>query len=355
MKRIVKAALVLIGGLLGYALVRWIIDLTEYRVHLTPLRKEYIAISGALTFAGLTFFTSNGIVSKVAAKLRKYQEALHRLSPKELLMGSAGVVIGLIIANLLNITILKIQYIGILLALICNFLFAYMGLTFFVRKKELLDEFPINSDYRKQPQCKVLDTSAIIDGRIVDVHKAGFIEGTFIIPEFILKELRHIADSHEPEKRTRGRRGLDILNIIQKELDVRVDVLENPGKVDKNEEVDVKLLKVAKELGAQIVTTDYNLNRIADFQGIRVLNINELAKAIKPVALPGEDMIIKVVKDGKESGQGVGYLDDGTMVVVDEGRKHKGNTIGVEVTHVLQTSTGRMIFAKPKYQIENVV
>lgn len=357
LKRILKAVLVLLGGLLGYALIRWTVDLSDYELSLNPFRKEYIAICGALTGMGITFFAGNGLVNKLVTRIKKTQESLNRTSTKDLLMGSAGLVLGLIIANLINVTVMKIPYIGILLALVCNFVFAYFGASvFLIKKKDIIEnisEINLMQNNKNNKQGKILDTSAIIDGRIVDICKTGFMEGTIIVPEFVLKELRHIADSHEPEKRTRGRKGLDVLNIIQKELDIKVDIIPETDD-GKNEEVDVRLLKLAQKMGAKVITTDYNLNRVADFQGIPVLNINELAKSVKPIALPGEEMIIKVIKDGKEPGQGVGYLDDGTMVVIDDGKKHMGETIGVEVTHVLQTGTGRMIFAKPKYQIENV-
>ena len=193
---------------------------------------------------------------------------------------------------------------------------------------------------------KVLDTSVIIDGRIADICRTGFIEGKLIIPKFVLDELQHIADSSDDLKRVRGRRGLDILNIIQKEIDIEVEISE--AKFDDIPEVDSKLLKLAQVLGGKVVTNDYNLNKVAQFQGVEVLNINELANAIKPVAIPGEEMVVQVVKEGKEHSQGIAYLDDGTMIVVDGGKKHMGETIRVLVTSVLQTPAGRMIFGKPK-------
>jgi len=192
----------------------------------------------------------------------------------------------------------------------------------------------------------VLDTSVIIDGRIFDICKTGIVEGTLVIPGFVLQELRHVADSADSLKRNRGRRGLDILNKIQKELDV-------PVKVDERDyedmaEVDAKLLRLAAELNGVVVTNDYNLNKVAAVQGVLVLNINELANAVKPVVLPGEEMVVTILKDGKEAGQGVAYLDDGTMIVVDGGRRYMNETVEVTVTSVLQTAAGRMIFAKLK-------
>lgn len=193
---------------------------------------------------------------------------------------------------------------------------------------------------------KILDTSVIIDGRIADICKTGFIEGTLVIPEFVLEELQHIADSSDLLKRNRGRRGLDILNKIQKELDVKVLIYE--GDFEDISEVDSKLVRLAKVLQGKVVTNDFNLNKVCELQGVAVLNINDLANSVKPVVLPGEELPVHVIKDGKEFGQGVAYLDDGTMIVVEGGRDYIGATIDVLVTSVLQTSAGRMIFAKPK-------
>ena len=191
---------------------------------------------------------------------------------------------------------------------------------------------------------KILDTSVIIDGRILDLLQTGFIEGKIIIPDFVLEELRHIADSADSLKRQRGRRGLDILNEIQKQLAVPVEIQSfHPGQ---QMEVDSMLLKMADSMDAFVVTNDFNLNKVAEFQGVRVLNINELSNAVKPVVLPGEEMVVTIIKAGKEAGQGVAYLNDGTMIVVDGGSKHIGETITVIVTSVLQTAAGRMIFTK---------
>ncbi len=191
---------------------------------------------------------------------------------------------------------------------------------------------------------KILDTSVIIDGRILDLLQTGFIEGKILIPNFVLEELRHIADSSDSLKRNRGRRGLDILNEIQKQLSVPVEIVDYDPK--EALEVDTKLLKMGEKMDAFVVTNDFNLNKVAEFQGVRVLNINELANAIKPVVLPGEEMQVTVIKAGKENGQGIGYLNDGTMIVVEGGNRFIGETKNVVVTSVLQTAAGRMIFTK---------
>lgn len=276
---------------------------------------------------------------------------------RDILYGFFGVLMGLLLANLFSRAFLSIPLIGGYMPIVINLIMAYFGGSIAIKKKEELSNlisFPIGnlSKKKKSPAIinlvkpKILDTSVIIDGRIADICKTGFIEGTLVIPSFVLEELRHIADSSDSLKRNRGRRGLDILNKIQKELDIEVEIYE--GDFDDINEVDSKLVKLAQVLDASIITNDFNLNKVAEFQKVQVLNINELANAVKPVVLPGEEMVVQVIKDGKESGQGVAYLDDGTMIVVDGGKKHIGETIDVMVTSVLQTAAGRMIFAKPK-------
>ncbi|HYB74735.1 MAG TPA: PIN domain-containing protein [Candidatus Sulfotelmatobacter sp.] len=197
---------------------------------------------------------------------------------------------------------------------------------------------------------KILDTSVIIDGRVADVLEAGFLEGTLVVPAFVLRELQHIADSSDPLKRNRGRRGLDILQKMQRKAGAGVEISEQ--EFPEIREVDAKLVALAKRLGAAVVTNDFNLNKVCELHGVRVLNVNELTNALRPVVLPGEDMRVYVLKEGKEANQGVAYLDDGTMVVIDNGRRHIGQTIDVCVTSVLQTTAGRMIFSRLKEEAE---
>ena len=195
-------------------------------------------------------------------------------------------------------------------------------------------------------QRLIVDTSAIIDGRIADISEAGFIPGTLVLPRFVLDELRHIADSADALRRNRGRRGLDILNRLQKESPVPIEITDSD--FEDLQEVDSKLVRMASIYGCPIVTNDFNLNRVAELEGVRVLNINQLANAVKSVVLPGEEMAVRVIQEGKETGQGVGFLEDGTMVVVEGGRRHLNDEIEITVTRVLQTVAGRMIFAQPK-------
>jgi uncharacterized protein YacL len=197
---------------------------------------------------------------------------------------------------------------------------------------------------------KILDTSVIIDGRVADICEAGFLEGSLIIPQFVLKELQQIADSPDSLKRNRGRRGLDILQRMQKNMEIDIQFLDQD--FPKIKEVDAKIVALAQELSAKVLTNDFNLNKVAELQGVGVLNINQLANAVKPVVLPGEMMNVYILKEGKEPGQGVAYLDDGTMVVVDNARRFIGKTIDVSVTSVLQTTAGRMIFTRPKEEVE---
>ena len=215
------------------------------------------------------------------------------------------------------------------------------------RQKEKEKELEKEQSSQLQPVTQILlDTSAIIDGRIADISQTGFVSGALLVPRFVLNELQRIADSADTMRRNRGRRGLEMLNRLQKDTTVPIQITD--ADVEDVAEVDGKLVQMARNLHCPIITNDFNLNRVAELQGVKVLNINELANAVKPVLLPGEDIFIKIMQDGKELGQGVGYLDDGTMIVVEGGRQYMGTTIEVTVTRVLQTVAGRMIFAHPK-------
>ncbi|HOQ17247.1 MAG TPA: PIN domain-containing protein [Defluviitaleaceae bacterium] len=285
---------------------------------------------------------SSFVINLLFKKLKSFEEFFTKMSLKEIMVNILGICVGLVISNLLGIAILQYGIVGTLIVLALNIIFGYLGYQVVQRKKDEVKIFGTNEYHIAKP--KILDTSVIIDGRILDILKTGLVEGKIVIPTFVLEELRHIADSSDALKRNRGRRGLDILNEIQKQLKVPVEIVE----IDYKDiaEVDSKLLKVAQEMDAIIVTNDYNLNKVADFQGVFVFNINELANAVKPVVLPGEDMEVTVIKDGKEDGQGIGYLNDGTMIVVEGGKDYIGETIKVFVTSVLQTAAGRMIFTR---------
>lgn len=265
--------------------------------------------------------------------------------------GLIGLSTGLLFAKLIYLPLKTIftSMDGMYIAVMFNAIFGYSGLLLGLRAGRGVTLANIVKAFKSRAEeghAKVIDTSVIIDGRIVDVCEAGFIEGTFIIPQFILQELQHIADSADSLRRAKGRRGLDMLHKIQKINNITVKIIDED--FPKIREVDAKLVALARVLGAKIITNDFNLNKVAELQGVTVLNLNELANALKPVVLPGETMNIFIAKEGKESSQGVGYLDDGTMVVVDNARKKINQQLDVVVTSVLQTTAGRMIFARLK-------
>ncbi|HSQ90393.1 PIN/TRAM domain-containing protein [Romboutsia sp.] len=308
---------------------------------------------------GLIFYAIEPwIINKFKDIAKIMDKEISKYPQTDILLGSIGLIVGFVIAYLVSGLISSIPIVGALLSFFTYGFMGYLGIRVALKSKD--DLFNLNKLSRLSTSIKekgtkkdikgippkVLDTSVIIDGRIADICKTGFIEGKLVIPEFVLDELRHIADSSDDLKRVRGRRGLDILNIIKEELQIEVEISKTD--FDDISEVDSKLLKLAKVLNGKVVTNDYNLNKVAQVQGVEVLNINELANAVKPVAIPGEEMIVQVVKEGKEHSQGIAYLDDGTMIVVDGGKKHMGETIRVLVTSVLQTPAGRMIFGKPK-------
>lgn len=265
-----------------------------------------------------------------------------------------GIVLGLIGAKLLDYTVYLIdnpQMYEIMkdYSLLIKIIFAYLGLVIAVRKKselDLLDRDILKRGNRKRPsELILLDTSAVIDGRIADIGDTKFISAVLVLPRFVLAELQTLADSSDAHKRNRARRGLDVVARLQKEENMTVKIFDKDFPSLKD--VDAKLLQLAKELEAKIITTDFNLNKVAVLQGITVLNINDLSNALRPVYLPGETMPIFLVKEGKEHHQAIGYLDDGTMVVVEDGRRFVGKRIDVIVTSILQTSSGRMVFTRP--------
>ncbi|HAG08381.1 MAG TPA: PIN domain nuclease [Desulfotomaculum sp.] len=286
------------------------------------------------------------------------EQHLQKMPTQDLIMGAAGLIIGLIIANLFAAILAKMGIPGTIVGVAVALFLCYLGISLGIKKREDILSFLGNLTRLNKERggkfsggatgYKILDTSVIIDGRIADLAESGFIEGALLIPVFILEELRHIADSSDTLRRNRGRRGLDILNKMQQNNALNIQIYDSLRGLENIAEVDSKLVKLAQRLGAVIVTNDYNLNKVAALHGVKVLNINELANAVKPVILPGEEMTVQVIRDGKEFGQGLAYLEDGTMIVVDGGKKYIGQTLQVLVTSVLQTSAGRMIFARPR-------
>lgn len=270
----------------------------------------------------------------------------------DLVFAIIGLILGLIVAALLSYPLSFLPYwLGHTLPAVAAATFAYLGVSLLMmRRRELSGFLQARFGSRDEgvpaPGEILVDTSAIIDGRIADLADTGFLRGTLVVPRFVLTELQHVADSADALRRNRGRRGLEILNKLQKESPTPVQISD----VDARDvpEVDGKLVKLARQSGAPIITNDFNLNRVAELQGVVVLNINELANALKPVVLPGEEMAVRIIQEGKEFNQGVGYLDDGTMIVVENGRQYLHRNVDIIVTRVLQTVAGRMIFAQPR-------
>lgn len=358
-KRIITVLMVLAGASIG--------------VSLLPLLWEAIGqsdiswLNNTVTnsvIGAIIFYLFSLLVAKyISAGIEKIEKKLSEFSLTYLLFGAIGTIIGLMIGLIVSIPFYnwQIPFVNSIAPILIMFLLGYLGFqigttrieewkkVFSSKKKseqneqQLLDR-KVEDHFHKY---KILDTSVIIDGRIYDIAKTGFLEGVILIPNFVLYELQYIADSGDSLKRVRGRRGLDILNSLQKEEGITVEMYD--GDFEDISEVDSKLLKLAKLLDGVVVTNDYNLNKVAEFQNVPILNINALANAVKPVVIPGEAMEVLLVKAGTERQQGVAYLDDGTMVVVEDGQHYMNERIKVIVTSALQTAAGRMIFAKPAH------
>lgn len=358
LKKVFRVIITLLGAGIGYAL-----SLALARIGFI---NELVSITGYAWYSIMALFVlATGFVGFILAprltdvtlKIVDFLEgALQRMPLQDLIGGAAGLIIGLIIANLLGAPLVNIPWVGPYIPIIFSVLFGYLGLSLGIKKKEelrgLMSMWRVGSKQGRgdggKSIDKVLDTNVIIDGRIADICRTGFLEGTLIVPRFVLEELQHIADSSDLLRRNKGRRGLDILNQMRKEQGIKIEIRDFDG-LDNRKDVDYRLIQVCKRLDCPVVTNDFNLNKVAELVGVKVLNINELANAVKPLFLPGEEINgVDVIRDGKESGQGVAYLEDGTMIVIEGGKKYIGQRINVVVTSVLQTSAGRMIFAKPK-------
>ncbi len=336
------------GASLGDAMGRALVDAT-------PGQDPHLPAQLAIVFllVGMGF----GAILTPYLVLRPYiwfRSLVRQIPAQRLIAATIGLAIGLFLAALLAFPLSYLPApLGQMLPLAGSIVCAWVGVTVLViREHDFLafmearrgDRLAESPERREAAGYVLLDTSVIIDGRIADISHTGFIERTMLVPQFVLAEVQHFADSSDRLKRNRGQRGLEILNRLQKEATVPVQISDMD--VDGVREVDAKLVKLAKNLQCPIVTNDYKLNQVAVLQGVRVLNINELANMVKTVVLPGEMMPVRIIQEGREAGQGVGYLDDGTMIVVEDGRRHIGETLEVVVTRVLQTAAGRMIFAQ---------
>ncbi len=361
-KKVMRALITLLGAGIGAALAMLAFEIIAYYNAESTIPPYMLAViySASAGVLGLLFFLLSPWLAKLCQDVASgVEKRLESMPMQQVIGGTCGLILGLIVAFLCTqiFALLGSSIATTALGLIVYVLLGSIGINLGQKRgRELrLDfaDFPAKerrhgkrgAQSENSPQ-KILDTSVIIDGRVFDICKTGFLEGELVIPQFVLAELRHIADSGDALRRNRGRRGLDVLNRIQNELKIPVTIDETD--FDDISEVDVKLLRLAKNNGGIVVTNDYNLNKVAGVTGVRVLNINELANAVKPVVLPGEEMVVLIAKEGKEPGQGVGYLDDGTMIVTDNARRLVGETVEVVVTTVLQTSAGRMIFTKLK-------
>ncbi|MDF1512503.1 MAG: PIN domain nuclease [Anaerolineae bacterium] len=317
----------------------------------------YITIMIGVVCAILGFVFTPNLVLKPANRLR---HVIQQVSASVIISATIGLFIGLALGAIAAYPLsLLPRPLGQFLPFLSAAAFGYFGLAITISRPDLLQgvrvrlfpkegvvEESSSLDETRQPQAPVLlDTSVIIDGRIADICRTGFVQGELVVPLFVLNELQHVADSADALRRNRGRRGLEILRQLQEDSPVPVRLTD--ADIPAIREVDDKLIGLAREMGGAILTNDYNLNRVAELQSVKVLNVNELANAVKTVLLPGESFTIHVLQEGKEYNQGVGYLDDGTMVVVEEGMTYIGKTIEVTVSKVLQTSAGRMIFARP--------
>jgi uncharacterized protein YacL len=296
-----------------------------------------------------------GFVAAPFVVTRPYEALLRRMNTmpgRDLVSALIGLILGLLVAALLAFPLSLLPWwfghlVPALVAVVC----AYLGVALMLERRNdiaslLARRANLPDVASSSSERYLVDTSTIIDGRIADIVHAGFVHGTLLVPRFVLIELQHVADSPDQLRRNRGRRGIDVLHRLQKEAAAPVQIIDRDAK--QIGDVDGKLVQLGKDLGVPVITNDYNLNRIAELQGVRVLNINQLANALKPVLLPGEEMYVQVIQEGKESNQGLAYLDDGTMIVVENGRRFLHSGVEIVVTRVLQTSAGRMIFAHPK-------
>lgn len=363
--KLIFLSLILIGASVGYNLFPSALEQLFPSVSML-----HSPVIGLILGSGLGLFLAVFLADPIEKRIQIMKEKISEVNASYLLFGTGGAVVGLVIGGLTNLLLMAfhLPILSDVVPIILTIVLAYTGFEFASsRREEIRRTFMPRSEggvdesgllTRKADenfrQYKILDTSVIIDGRILDIVQTGFIEGTLVVSMYVLRELQHIADSSDSLKRVRGRRGLDILNALQKQENISVQM--DDSEVPEAEEVDMKLVMLARQMDGVVVTNDFNLNKVAEIQNVPVLNINELANSVKPVVIPGEEMQVTVVKQGTERNQGVAYLDDGTMVVVEEGKFHINETLDVLVTSALQTNAGRMIFAKiasSQQQIEN--
>ncbi|TFZ18098.1 PIN/TRAM domain-containing protein [Limosilactobacillus fermentum] len=362
-KRIIRLAFTIVGAAIGFYYLPLLWAAIGFK-----LATSLLAIVDMVIGAVLFFLLSLSLADWVANLMKRTEQTLAKQNPIYLIFGALATIVGLILAILISIPLwrMRVPVVNNILPLLLMVVFSYWGFRIgTTRLDDWRNLLGMRRDRDKDTQSqvikrqddnyhhyKILDTNILIDGRIYDLVKTGFLEGTLLVPNFVLYELQYIADSGDSIKRVRGRRGLDILNKLQEERIAPVEMYE--GDFDDIDEVDSKLIALAKKVDGVIVTNDWNLNKVIQFQNVQVLNINNLAKSLRPRVIPGEHLTVTVVKKGTERQQGVAYLDDGTMVVVEDGRYFMNERIEVEVTSALQTDAGRMIFARPLHSTKGI-
>lgn len=351
MFKLLRYLLFVFGVLIGILLTHTVDQLINFQLSKTVLISAYTL--SAIIFGIIFYLLFPSILKKLKTDFEKIIQKSQKTPISEVLIVVLALILGLLIAYLISLPISNLQFpvIGGLLSVIITIfiyvIFVFLSIKIAINKKDDILKFRLFSkekNIKKTTTAKVLDTSVVIDGRILDIIKTGFLEGPLIIPIFMIKELQYIADSEDASKRQRGRRGLDILDKIQNQKQLEVIASEKDYKDIK--EVDHKLLKLTEELHGKLITNDYNLNKVAIIKKIPILNINELALALKPVVIQGEKLTVEVISKGKEPEQGLGYLPDGTMIVVEDGKKYIGQVIETTVTSILQTPAGKMIFSR---------
>lgn len=378
--KILRYVIALLVGIMGYMLTDTFMPVWEPIIDVKFWTMGFFGISvikilalalGGVIGALIGFVIALPIIDQGLKLAKNIERILSRVPNQELMAGTAGLLFGLIIANLIGLAFYRVPIIGSYIPIILSAIFGYIGMRLASRKgPELYANWlqsrtvakdkkkeatpkeveqvtaPVVSEFESVSVAKLLDTSVIIDGRIAELCATGFLDGSLVVPLFVLEELQHISDSADVLKRNRGRRGLDILQSMQQKELIAIKVI--PDDFEDIAEVDSKLMRLALDKKWKIVTNDFNLNKVASLQGIEVLNLNDLANALKPAMIPGEWIRVQVIKEGKEDNQGVAYLDDGTMIVIENGAQYVDTSIDVMVTSVLQTSAGRMIFARAK-------
>ena len=342
----VRFVFTVLGALAGYQLTAYL----QRGGHLSLLQHGYVAVAYGLLalLGGLIGFVLGGVIGRLFVRLVDRMESfLSKRTAAEVVVGTVGLVVGLGIAALSSLAVIHLPagpYLLVPLFVILGYAFAYLAARKDVEILRLVGLGDRGEDDPPPAQSRhIVDTSAIIDGRIVDIVETGFLGGELIVPDFVLAELQRVADSADPEKRVRGRRGLDLVRRLMAVTDAAKVVDDDYADLSG---VDDKLVRLAQKVEADVLTTDFNLAKVAEIKGIRVLNVNELANAVKASVLPGEEIEVKVLREGREPAQGVGYLDDGTMIVVEDGRAMVGSTVRAQVTSVLQNPSGKMIFTK---------